>query len=58
VGVGDKVYEVREGDSIYIPSGVAHWYENTGNENAEFLCIVPKKEKYDSVYVEPNSQPK
>jgi quercetin dioxygenase-like cupin family protein len=58
VGVGDRVYEVREGDSIYIPSGTAHWYENTGDENAEFLCIVPKKEKYDSVYVEAGSQPK
>ena len=58
VGVGDRVYEVGEGDSTYIPSGTVHWYENTGNENAEFLCIVPKKEKYDTVYAKANSQPK
>jgi len=58
VGVGDMVYDVQEGDSVYIPAGTAHWYENTGNENAEFLCIVPKKEKYDSVYVETDNQPK
>lgn len=58
VGVGERIYKVREGDSIYIPSGTAHWYENTSNENAEFLCIVPKTEKYDSVYVETKRQPK
>jgi quercetin dioxygenase-like cupin family protein len=52
VGIGNKIHEVKEGDSIYIPSGTPHWYENKGKESAEFLCIVPKKEKYDSVYEE------
>ena len=52
VGIGKKVYEVREGDSVYIPPGTPHWYENRGKEAAEFLCIVPKKEKYDSIYEE------
>ena len=58
VGVGDRVYKVREGDSIYIPPGTTHWYKNTGKEDAEFLCIVPKREKYESVYEEANSRPK
>jgi len=52
VGIGDKVYEVKEGDSIYIPSGEVHWYQNAGEQNAEFLCIVPKKEKYESIYAD------
>jgi len=52
VGIGDKVVEVRKGDSIYIPAGTPHWYKNTGKGNAEFLCIVPRKEKYDSIYEE------
>ena len=52
VGIGDRVYEVREGDSIYIPSGQIHWYQNMGEQTAEFLCIVPKKEKYESVYTD------
>ena len=56
VGIGEKVYEVREGDSIYIPAGTLHWYKNSNNEDAEFLCIVPKKEKYESVYAEAESQ--
>ena len=50
VGIGEEVYEVREGDSVYIPAGKVHWYQNTGEQTAEFLCIVPKKEKYDSFY--------
>jgi len=52
VGIGNKVHEVKEGDSIYIPPNTPHWYRNTGKGNAEFLCIIPKVEKYDTVYVE------
>lgn len=58
VGIGDRVHEVKEGDSIFIPQGTLHWYQNTGEGDAEFLCIIPRKEKYDSVYVEAEGQPK
>jgi len=58
VGIGTEVHEVKAGDSIYIPPGTPHWYLNTGRGNAEFLCIVPKKEKYDSIYVEAEAQSK
>jgi quercetin dioxygenase-like cupin family protein len=50
VGIGNHVYEVKKGDSIYIPAGTSHWYENKGRESAEFLCIVPRTERYDSIY--------
>jgi quercetin dioxygenase-like cupin family protein len=50
VGIGNKVHRVKAGDSIYIPQGTPHWYENSGKVTAEFLCIVPMKEKYESVY--------
>jgi len=43
---------VKEGDSLFVPAGTVHWYENKGKANAEFLCVVPKKEKYDAVYLE------
>jgi len=52
VGLGKRVYEVKAGDSIYIPAGTHHWYKNSGKESAEFLCIIPKVEKYNSIYVE------
>ena len=52
VGLGKRVYEVKAGDSIYIPPGTHHWYKNSGKESAEFLCIIPRVKKYDSIYVE------
>jgi len=56
IGIGAKVHIVKAGDSVYIPAGTPHWYKNTGRGNAEFICIVPKKVKYDSVYAEEASQ--
>ncbi len=52
VGLGDKVRVVKAGDSIFIPPGTPHWYKNTGKVSAEFICVIPKVEKYDSVYME------
>jgi len=52
VGIGDKVYEVKAGDSLYIPAGSVHWYDNSASEDAEFICVIPRKEKYDAVYLE------
>ena len=52
VGIGEKVYHVKPGDSLFIPAGTLHWYDNSGREDAEFLCIVPKKENYQAVYVD------
>ena len=44
VGIGEKVFEVKAGDAVYIPKGVPHWYEADAQEGFEFLCIVPNKE--------------
>ena len=52
VGIGDKVYEVKVGDSLYIPAGTIHWYDNNSDEDAEFICVIPRREKYDAVYLE------
>jgi quercetin dioxygenase-like cupin family protein len=43
VGIGDKVFEVKAGDVVFIPEGVPHWYQNLGELNFEFLCIIPNK---------------
>lgn len=42
VGIGESVYEIKQGDAVYIPQGVPHWYE-AGAQGFEFLCIVPNK---------------
>ena len=50
VGIGDREYEVKAGDAIYIPAGTFHWYVNDGDEDVEFICVVPKKDRYETVY--------
>ena len=44
IGIGEQVYEVREGDVVFIPEEIPHFYENIGDEPFEFLCVVPNKE--------------
>jgi quercetin dioxygenase-like cupin family protein len=41
ITIGDEMHQVRAGDVVFIPAGVAHSYENTGAGAFEFLCIVP-----------------
>jgi quercetin dioxygenase-like cupin family protein len=43
IGIGDQVFEVKKGDVVFIPENIPHWYQNTGDEIFEFLCIVPNK---------------
>jgi len=40
VGLGDRVHEVGPEDVLYIPAGVAHFYEVI-EAPFEFLCMVP-----------------
>ncbi len=44
VAVGIEEFDVLPGDVLLIPAGVPHWYRNSGEENFEFLCIIPNKE--------------
>lgn len=52
VGIGKETHKVKAGDVLFIPAGTIHWYENTSREDAEFLCIIPRRENYDTVYLE------
>ena len=44
ITIGDESHHVTAGDVVFIPEGVIHSYQNTGNEPFEFLCIIPNKE--------------
>lgn len=44
VGIGEEVYQVKEGDVVFIPEGVPHWYKADSETGFEFLCIVPNKQ--------------
>jgi quercetin dioxygenase-like cupin family protein len=43
IGIGENEFEVEAGDVVFIPEGVPHWYQNIGEEDFEFLCIIPNK---------------
>jgi quercetin dioxygenase-like cupin family protein len=43
VVIGEETFEVRKDDVVYIPAGIPHMYTTLGNEDFEFLCMVPNK---------------
>lgn len=43
---------VKAGDAIFIPAGVAHWYENRTKAPMSFLCVVPKTDDYQTEWLE------
>jgi len=44
ITIGEETHHVKAGDVVFIPEGIVHSYENTGDEPFEFLCIIPNKE--------------
>ena len=43
IGIGDEVFKVQQGDAVFIPAQVPHWYKNIGEEPFIFLCLVPNQ---------------
>lgn len=41
VGLADEEFTVTEGDSLFIPANVVHWYRNESDEPGAFICAVP-----------------
>lgn len=44
IGIDNETFDVHSGDVVFIPQGVPHWYQNVGEVNFEFLCIIPNNE--------------
>lgn len=44
VVVGNEEYHAKQGDFIYIPAGVSHYYEACYDNEYEFLCMITTKE--------------
>ncbi|MEW5843017.1 MAG: cupin domain-containing protein [Bacteroidota bacterium] len=44
VVIGDKTFEAKKNDVVFIPAKTRHSYQTIGNEPFEFLCVVPNKE--------------
>ena len=43
IGIDGEEFDVQTGDVVFIPAGAAHFYQNTGQETFEFLCIIPNQ---------------
>lgn len=43
IGIGGQEFDVQPGDVVFIPAGAPHFYQNTGEEPFEFLCIIPNE---------------
>ncbi len=52
VGLNENERLVSAGEAVFIPAGVAHWYENRGSEPVEFLCVIPKTREYETEWLE------
>jgi len=44
VGIGDKVFQLKKDDALFIPAGVPHWYKASADKDYVFLCLIPNKE--------------
>ncbi|MEM2017068.1 MAG: cupin domain-containing protein [Nitrososphaerota archaeon] len=44
VKIGEEIHDVKPGDAMLIPPNTVHYYENSGDEDAVFLCIIPRRE--------------
>ncbi len=53
LALDDREHVVRAGDCVFIPAGVAHWYENRGDTPVRFLCMVPRTADYTTEWLEP-----
>lgn len=44
IRIGSDEFEVKPGDVVFIPAGVPHSYQNIGEDEFAFLCMVPNQE--------------
>ena len=52
LGLDSREVEVGPGDSVFIPAGVRHWYENRNSVPVRFLCVVPRTDNYQTEWLE------
>ncbi len=43
IGAGEEEVIAKEGNFLYIEPDVPHWYENVGDDDVQFICIIPMK---------------
>ncbi len=41
ISIDGEEFEVSAGDVVFIPAGAPHWYQNIGDDDFVFLCVIP-----------------
>jgi quercetin dioxygenase-like cupin family protein len=41
ISIDGEEIEVQAGDVVFIPAEVPHWYQNIGDDDFVFLCVIP-----------------
>ena len=41
--IKDKIHKVQAGSYAFVPENEMHQFKNIGNEDFEFICIVPER---------------
>jgi quercetin dioxygenase-like cupin family protein len=54
IGINGEECDVKAGDVIFVPAGAPHFYQNTGSEPYEFLCIVPNQKDEVTIVSRPS----
>jgi len=49
VTVGGEEYILKENMAAYVPPEVPHSYENIGNEDWVFICMIPLKKEMEKL---------
>ena len=44
--LGDEVHELKEKDFAFVPPNIEHQFMNAGDDDFEFICIVPNRGEY------------
>ena len=44
--IGEETTELDPGDFAFVPPETEHQYVNTGDDDFEFICIVPERGEY------------
>jgi quercetin dioxygenase-like cupin family protein len=39
--IDGKNYILKPGTAAFVPEGIEHQFRNTGDENLEFICVIP-----------------
>jgi len=39
----DGKIPLKPGDSVYVPGGVKHFFESSGDKTMKMLCLIPSK---------------